>query len=116
MLIMKILGKVLLSAMLAGSLTVMASDDAKMDKFIDDLMSKMTLEEKLGQINLPPGSDIVTGDPQSSDIGAAIVKGQVGGTFNIKGADKVKALQELAVKKTRLGIPLLIGLDVIHGY
>ena len=113
---MKILGKVLLSAMLAGSLTVMASDDAKMDKFIDDLMSKMTLEEKLGQINLPPGSDIVTGDPQSSDIGAAIVKGQVGGTFNIKGADKVKALQELAVKKTRLGIPLLIGMDVIHGY
>ena len=81
---MKILGKVLLSAMLAGSLTVMASDDAKMDKFIDDLMSKMTLEEKLGQINLPPGSDIVTGDPQSSDIGSRRIMGSVGSRDNGK--------------------------------
>lgn len=87
-----------------------------MDKFISDLMSRMTLEEKLGQLNLPPSDDIVTGNTINSNIGAAVAAGQVGGTFNIKGAEKIRDLQKVAVEKSRLGIPLLLGMDVIHGY
>lgn len=88
----------------------------KMDAFINDLMGKMTLEEKLGQLNLPPSDDIVTGQTINSNIGAAVASGQVGGTFNVKGAAKIRDLQKIAVEKSRLGIPLLIGMDVIHGY
>lgn len=87
-----------------------------MDKYISELMSKMTLEEKLGQLNLPPSDDIVTGQTINSQIGAGVAAGMVGGTFNIKGAQKIRDLQEIAVKQSRLGIPLLIGMDVIHGY
>lgn len=87
-----------------------------MDDFISSLMSQMTLDEKLGQINLPPSDDIVTGQPQNSNIGAAVKAGIAGGTFNIKGAEKIRELQRLAVEESRLGIPLIIGMDVIHGY
>ena len=87
-----------------------------MDKFISELMSRMTLDEKLGQLNLPPSDDIVTGQTINSNIGAAVAAGQVGGTFNIKGAAKIRDLQKIAVENTRLGIPLLFGMDVIHGY
>lgn len=103
----------LLAALWAGAANPADSD---MDRFISDLMSKMTLEEKLGQLNLPPSDDIVTGDPQSSNIGAAAAKGLIGGTFNIKGAEKIKSLQKTAVEESRLGIPLIFGMDVIHGY
>ncbi|MDE6330618.1 MAG: beta-glucosidase BglX [Muribaculaceae bacterium] len=88
----------------------------KMDAFISDLMGRMTLAEKLGQLNLPPSDDIVTGQAIDSNIGAAVEQGLVGGTFNIKGAEKILDLQKIAVEKSRLGIPLLIGMDVIHGY
>lgn len=92
------------------------AEQAKMDRFVSDLMSKMTLEEKLGQLNLPPSDDIVTGQTINSNIGAAVARGEVGGTFNIKGAEKIRGLQEVAVKQSRLGIPLIIGMDVVHGY
>lgn len=92
------------------------AEKAKMDKFISSLMEKMTVEEKLGQLNLPPSDDIVTGQTINSNIGAAVARGDVGGTFNIKGAEKIRELQKIAVEKSRLGIPLLIGMDVIHGY
>jgi len=90
--------------------------DKKMDFFINNLMKKMTLREKIGQLNLPPGEDIVTGNPQASNLGAIIAKGNAGGTFNVMGAEKVQALQKLALEETRLGIPLIFGMDVIHGY
>ena len=92
------------------------AEKAKMDKFISSLMAKMTVEEKLGQLNLPPSDDIVTGQTINSNIGSAVARGEVGGTFNIKGAEKIRDLQKIAVEKSRLGIPLLIGMDVIHGY
>lgn len=76
----------------------------------------MTLEEKLGQLNLPAGHDIVTGNVQNGDTKEMIRRGQVGGVFNIKGVGKVKELQRIAVEESRLGIPLLVGADVIHGY
>lgn len=87
-----------------------------MKEFVDDLMSKMTLDEKIGQINLLPGGDIVTGKVMNSPIASMIEKGELGNVFSTIGTDKIKALQEIAVKKSRLGIPLLMGYDVIHGY
>lgn len=107
---------IFVALLLAVQWAAVASSDSKMDKFIDGLIRKMTLEEKIGQLNLPPCGDINTGEPQKNNVVQAAAKGQIGGTFNIKGAAKVRALQEAAVKESRLGIPLLIGMDVIHGY
>ena len=87
-----------------------------MDAYIDDLMSKMTVEEKIGQLNLPVAGDIVTGQAKSSNISERIRKGEVGGLFNLKGATKIEEVQRIAVEQSRLGIPLLFGMDIIHGY
>ncbi|MEN9697882.1 MAG: beta-glucosidase BglX [Bacteroidota bacterium] len=92
------------------------SKDVKMHVFVNGLMSKMTLEEKLGQLNLPASSDFVTGAVSSSDIAEKVKAGKVGGVFNIRSVTKIKELQEFAVNNTRLHIPLLFGMDVIHGY
>ena len=92
------------------------NQNTKMDRFIDDLMSKMTIEEKIGQLNLPGSGDIVTGQAKNSDIAGKIKKGLVGGLFNIKGVEKIKDVQRVAVEQSRLGIPLIFGMDVIHGY
>ena len=91
-------------------------DEAQMRAFIDKLMSQMTLEEKLGQLNLPVGGDIVTGGPHSNLSIAAIREGKVGGLFNLKGAASIREIQRIAVEESRMGIPLLFGMDVIHGY
>lgn len=87
-----------------------------MSQFVDQLMAKMTLQEKIGQLNLMVAGNITTGSVQSSQVGNDIAQGNMGGVFNIKGLDKIKALQDIAIKKSRLGIPLLVGMDVIHGY
>ncbi|MCX2583427.1 beta-glucosidase BglX [Pedobacter sp. MR22-3] len=91
-------------------------EEAKMNTFITNLMSKMTVDEKIGQLNLPSSGDITTGQANSSDIGKKIEAGQVGGLFNIKGVEKIKAVQKVAVEQSRMKIPLLFGMDVIHGY
>lgn len=87
-----------------------------MDRFLDDLLKRMTLEEKIGQLNLPVTGEITTGQAKSSDIATKIKRGEVGGLFNLKGVDKIRDVQRLAVENSRLGIPLLFGMDVIHGY
>lgn len=87
-----------------------------MKEFVDDLMSKMTLQEKIGQLNLMVAGDITTGQAMNTQVGGAIAAGNMGGIFNIKGAKEIREMQELAVKKSRMGIPLLVGMDVIHGY
>lgn len=89
---------------------------SEMNTFIDKLMAKMTVEEKIGQLNLLPGNDITTGAVMNSPLGELTSKGQLGAVLNVKGLDKIKALQQVAVKKSRLGIPLIFGQDVIHGY
>ena len=89
---------------------------APMNEYVTDLMSRMTLQEKIGQLNLMVAGDITTGGAMDTQVGGDIANGNMGGVFNIKGFDKIKALQEIAVKKSRLGIPLLVGMDVIHGY
>ncbi|MBN8707304.1 MAG: beta-glucosidase BglX, partial [Bacteroidetes bacterium] len=91
------------------------AQDAKMDAFITDLMSKMTLQEKIGQLNLPTFGDFQTGAVTSSNVSEKIRKGAVGGLFGSSSYDDIRAAQELAVTQSRLKIPLLFGLDVIHG-
>lgn len=101
----------------AGFLTASAQKSPQdMDRFIDVLMNKMTLEEKIGQLNLPVTGEITTGQAKSSDIAAKIKKGEVGGLFNLKGVERIREVQRQAVEESRLGIPLLFGMDVIHGY
>nr|WP_255485166.1 beta-glucosidase BglX [Mucilaginibacter sp. X5P1]MBB6141799.1 beta-glucosidase [Mucilaginibacter sp. X5P1] len=87
-----------------------------MDVFITQLMKKMTIDEKIGQLNLQTEGDIVTGSGGNSLSTERIKKGLVGGMFNIKGAAKIRAIQKIAVEQSRLKIPVLFGMDVIHGY
>lgn len=89
---------------------------SKKKAFVDALLAKMTLDEKIGQLNLPSSGDFTTGLAKSSDIGKKVEQGLVGGLFNIKGAEKIKAVQKVAVENSRLKIPLIFGMDVIHGY
>lgn len=90
--------------------------EAKANAFVDSLMSKMTLDEKIGQLNLPSVGFDVTGPVLSKDVEAKIARGEVGGVFNTFTPVAVRKLQERAIKETRLGIPLLLGYDVIHGH
>ena len=113
--------KIVLSALLFGLSLMTACDsqksgDASMNKFIDKLMDRMTLEEKIGQLNLPSSGDITTGQARSNNIADKIRAGAVGGLFNIKGVEKIQEVQRIAVEESRLKIPLLFGMDVIHGY
>ena len=107
----------LLAAILMGSTSIQAQKSPQdMDRFIDALMKKMTVEEKIGQLNLPVTGEIATGQAKSSDVAKKIEQGLVGGLFNLKGVAKIRDVQKLAVENSRLGIPLLFGMDVIHGY
>ena len=90
--------------------------NAKMNAFISNLMSKMTLDEKIGQLNLVTPGGAVTGSVVSSDVDGKIRAGKVGGLFGITGASTVRQAQDIAVKNSRLHIPLFFGLDVIHGH
>ncbi|MGE5108820.1 MAG: glycoside hydrolase family 3 N-terminal domain-containing protein, partial [Sphingobacteriales bacterium] len=108
--------KHLLTGLFIISFLTAGAQDVKMKTFIDALMKKMTLEEKIGQLNLPGSGDIVTGQASNSDIGKKIKEGKVGGLFNIKTVAKIKAVQKVAVEESRLRIPLIFGMDVIHGY
>ena len=89
--------------------------EVEMDRFVTDLMGKMTIREKLGQLNLPSGGDLVTGSVMNSELSDMIRKEEIGGFFNVKGIKKIYDLQRLAVEETRLKIPLIVGADVIHG-
>ena len=108
---------ILFAIVLSGTITVQAQKSPQdMNRFIDALMKKMTVDEKIGQLNLPVTGDITTGQAKSSDIAGKIKRGEVGGLFNLKGVEKIRDVQKLAVENSRLGIPLLFGMDVIHGY
>src|SRR6266404_2469857 len=108
---------VIISINLSGQISQDTKPDSyRMKSFIDDLMKKMTLDEKLGQLNLPGAGDITTGQAGNSDIAKKIKEGKVGGLFNIKSVAKIRDVQKVAVDNSRLKIPLLFGMDVIHGY
>src|SRR4030095_6438569 len=106
----------LVATMLIQFAAAQTTQDAKMKSFVDALMKKMTLDEKIGQLNLPGAGDITTGQAGSSGIAKKITEGKVGGLFNIKSAAKIRDVQKVAVENSRLKIPLIFGMDVIHGY
>ena len=93
-----------------------SSANQKMKVFVDGLMAKMTTEEKIGQLNLVSVGFDVTGPVVSKDVDANIRKGLVGGVFNTFTPVAVRKLQEMALKESRLHIPLMFGYDVIHGH
>ncbi len=102
---------------LSSACLQLSAQDAKMNTYVSNLMSRMTLEEKIGQLNLvTPGGGVATGAVVSQGVEDNIRKGLVGGLFGIYGPEKVRKAQDLAVKNSRLHIPLIFGLDVIHGH
>jgi beta-glucosidase len=113
--------KIIVGAIL-GTISLFAQNNNKTinsdtkEVFVTQLMAKMTLEEKIGQLNLPSAGDITTGQASSSDVAKKIEEGNVGGLFNIKSVKKIKEIQKIAIEKSRLKIPLIFGMDVIHGY
>lgn len=82
---------------------------------IDSLLAAMTLEEKIGQLNLVAAGQAVTGPALGGNASEDIRAGRVGGILNLWGRDATAAIQKLAVEETRLAVPLLFGLDVLHG-
>ena len=107
---------VLIVTMMAGSLRAELAADPRVDAFVHDLMSRMTKAEKIGQLNLMSVGFDVTGPLLSEGADAKVRQGLVGGVFNTYTPAAVQKLQLLAIKQSRLGIPLLFGYDVIHGY
>jgi beta-glucosidase len=103
-------------ALTALTVNAQTANTTKMDNYVKALMAKMTLDEKIGQLNLPSIGFDVTGPILSKGVEQNIEKGLVGGVFNTFTPDAVRKLQDIAVKKTRLKIPLLFGYDVIHGH
>ncbi len=111
--------KIILVLSVFVSLTTIAQTpaDAKMNVFVSNLMKKMTVDEKIGQLNLlTPGGGVATGAVVSSDVEKKVREGNVGGLFGITGVDKIKVAQDFAVNQSRLKIPLIFGSDIIHGY
>ena len=116
---MKLQRMLLLGFLIIVTVQVKAQNEKQpaMDAFISNLMDKMTIQEKIGQLNLiTPGGGIPTGAAVSTGVESKLKAGQVGGIFGVSGPEKVRQAQELAVEQSRLGIPLLFGSDVIHGY
>ena len=96
--------------------TSTASYDNPYEDKVDSILKLMTLDEKLGQLNLPSAGQFTTGQATNSDIGGKIKNGLVGGLFNIKSIPSIEEMQKIAVEQSRLKIPLIFGMDVIHGY
>jgi beta-glucosidase len=92
------------------------AENAKMNVFVSGLMKKMTVDEKIGQLNLVTGGMAITGSVTNNGIDDGVKKGSIGGIFGLYGTEKVRQMQEAAVKGSRLHIPLIFGLDVIHGH
>lgn len=112
----KIYTMVLFALFVTGLYGQKKGHDSQMNVFVDALMKKMTLEEKIGQLNLPSSNFFVTGEAQSTEINLKIREGKVGGLFNINSVERIREVQRVAVEESRLKIPLIIGMDVIHGY
>ena len=83
---------------------------------IDTLLAAMTLEEKIGQLTMVASSRAVTGPAKLVDVAEDVRAGRIGAVLNLWGAEETRAMQRLAVDQSRLGVPLLFGLDVLHGH
>ena len=91
------------------------AQNTKRDQFVASLMKKMTIDEKLGQLNLLVGGEATTGSVVSSNVESKLKAGKVGGVFSLSSPEKTRKAQELALQ-SRLKIPAIFGMDVIHGY
>ncbi|MES2487330.1 MAG: glycoside hydrolase family 3 N-terminal domain-containing protein, partial [Bacteroidota bacterium] len=102
------------------NITAVNSRQLPIDRKVDSVLALMTLEEKVGQMNQYNGFWDVTGPVPKEGTAALkyehLIKGWVGSMLNVKGVKDVRALQKIAVEETRLGIPVIFGFDVIHGY
>ena len=109
--------KFILLALLISTVSIAQKS---IDEKVSDLLSKMTLKEKIGQMNQYNGFWNVTGPvPEGGDSKVKydhLANGWVGSMLNVRGVKEVKAVQKIAVENSRLGIPLIIGFDLIHGY
>ncbi|RFS21734.1 beta-glucosidase BglX [Chitinophaga silvatica] len=106
----------LLASSLLFNAAIAQNQQQQMKTFVDGLMKKMTLEEKLGQLNLLTSGEVVTGSAVSTGVESKIKAGQVGALLNMTKVDDIRKAQQIAVEQSRLKIPLLFGLDVVHGY
>jgi beta-glucosidase len=105
----------LLLLLMISFISIQAQDE-KMNQFITDLMKKMTIEEKIGQLNLTTAGDFVTGNAVNEKVQQKLKAGQIGGMLNASSLASMKASMDIAVKESPHHIPLLFGMDVIHGY
>ena len=108
--------KILFAIFVLTSLSTYSQNTSKKDQFIRNLMQKMTLDEKIGQLNLLTGGEATTGSAVSTGVEEKIKTGNVGGIFSLSSPAKIRRTQEIAVKNSRLKIPIIFGMDVIHGY
>jgi beta-glucosidase len=98
------------------SIFTVNAQDAKMTAFINDLMSKMSVDEKIGQLNLTTSGGFVTGAAVNDNVQQKIKAGQIGSILNSFSITSMRAMQDLAVKESPNHIPILYGMDVIHGF
>jgi beta-glucosidase len=111
---------IILSLLLLSACAKNEKTPSTEDVFVNDLLSKMTLDEKIGQLNQYTSRWEMTGpapeNDESQDQLEEIKQGKVGSMLNVTGADATRKAQKLAVENSRLGIPMIFGYDVIHGY
>lgn len=113
----KVRGGIFALAVISTLFAAGARSAVEEKEFIDSLMGRMTLKEKIGQLNLlSTGSIVTTSTPNDDNATEKIRRGEVGAVLNLQGVKQIKDLQEFAVNETRLGIPMFFGKDVIHGY
>jgi beta-glucosidase len=110
----------LLITMLMAALPSARAADTGVEQRVESLLAKMTLQEKIGQLNQYSSTFDLTGPPPADEEArgrlARIKSGMVGSMLNVTGAEATCKVQELAVENSRLGIPMIFGLDVVHGY
>ena len=106
------------AALLGGCTSTSGSGDAEMDKFINNLMSKMSVDDKIGQLNLHSYGGFRSAEKVNEDDENVkqLIAGQMGGMYGISNVNTLRELQDIALNKTKLGIPLFFGLDIIHGH
>lgn len=111
--------KAFLTACFIGANTYASQPEkTEMDRFVGNLMEQMTLEEKIGQLNLTICSEFVSGqiNDNTTAVHESLKRGELGGLFGFKDATRIRELQKLAVENSRLHIPLIFGYDVVHGF
>lgn len=107
---------ILTLTLFAFSALFLNAQEAKMDSFISNLMKKMSVDEKIGQLNLTTSGGFVTGASVNKDVQQKIKSGQIGAVLNSFSVASMRAMQDVAVKESPNHIPILFGMDVIHGF